>query len=350
MAEAMLPHLDLLQLTWNQMTNTMVTYVGRGISIDLDQIVNIQTGTKKWSEAEIISLLLEKNISLYRGSVGSKFHNARGGQGAVEFKDDPADIKMNNLLGTFVQQLNILKEISGLNSLDTGGAPTADVGLGIAQMAMQGTDNMLDSVQFADRKVFEATCEHLMYDIQTYGAAGKYKNKPFRITPELHSSKIYNLTVEAVPGEIEKQQLYERVSRYAEATGDEFLLMEVQQCATLAQARLIFAAKQKRAKLEKQQADQANVDYAAEQQNSSAQNKAQLDQMLQKQKDQSAMMELAVKGQIDLTSKIVIEAMKLGKSVEEIEKLVSLANFSPKVIPLPIESSEQPQDQELQQA
>ena len=334
MAQLLLTNLDALQLTWNNFYNTLVTWVGRGISIDLDQIVNMELGGKKIGEAELIDLLLTKNISLYRSSAMSKLHNARAGQGALEFKDDPADIKMQGLLAAFTTQLSILREISGLNSLDIAGAPNPDVGLGVSQIAAQGTDNMLEDIQFADRETFKAVCEHLMYDIKAYGAAGSYKAKPFIINPKLHSSKIYNLTVEARPSQEEKAALYERVARYAEQVADENLLLEVQSCESITQARMIFAAKQKRRKIEEAAIAKTNADYNIESQQASAKGKAEGDKNLQAQKSADELAKISAQGRIDLAQIVVSEGLKNGKSVEEIAKLMALVNLSPNVIPL----------------
>jgi len=342
-AERMLPHLDVLELTWRQIINTQVTYVGRGISIDLDQIVGIKTGTKTWSEAEIISLLLEKNISLFRGSVSAKYHNARGGGGAVEFKDDPADIKMQNLLNTFVQQLNILKEISGLSSLDTGGTPASEVGLGVSQLASMGTDNMLDNIQFADKKMFEAISKHLLYDIQAFGGAGSYKGKPFKIDPAKHSSNIYNLTVEAAPSKEEWAALMAEVGQFARETQDRTILIDVRRAATLIQAELIFAAKQYRLKVEAQQKEAANQEATFTAQSETAKASGEAAIALQAQQDNSKMLQMTTQGQIDLTSKVVVEGLKLGKSPEEIAKLVAVAQLTLPTVQMG------PQEPEMQQ-
>jgi len=342
-AERMLPHLDVLELTWRQIINTQVTYVGRGISIDLDQIVGIKTGTKTWSEAEIISLLLEKNISLFRGSVAAKYHNTRGGGGAVEFKDDPADIKTQNLLTAFVQQLNILKEISGLNSLDTGGTPSSEVGLGVSQLASMGTDNMLENVQFADKKLFEAISEHLIYDIQAYGGAGSYKGKPFKIDPRKHSSNIYNLHVEAAPSKEEWATFMAEVGQFARETQDRTILIDVRRADTLIQAELIFAAKQYRLKIEAQQKEAANQEATFTAQSETAQASAEAAAALQEKEERAKLVEMTTQGQIDLTSKVVVEGMKLGKSAEEIGKLVAIARLT--LPPPPIEEEEVEEEQ-----
>jgi hypothetical protein len=339
LAQAMLPHIDNLQITWNNITNSLSTWVGRGISIDLDSIVNLELGGKKIGEAELISLLLEKNISLYRSSAMSKLHNARAGQGALDFKDDPIDVKTQSLVNLFTQQLNILRQISGLNSLDVAGAPNSEIGLGVSELAAEGTDNMIEDIRFADIKTFESVCQHLLYDIQQYGASGSHKGKPFILDPALHSSNIYNLTIEALPSEREKAILYEKVSRYAEQTQDENLLIEVQSCATLSQARLLFAAKQKRAKVEARAEAKANVDYATEQQQASAAAKAKSDSQLQAQKDASKKMEIETQGRVDLVNDIVIEGMKMGKTPEDIAKLVALASLATPVVPLEQEAT-----------
>lgn len=327
LAQAMLPIIDNLQITWNNITNSLVTWVGRGISIDLDQIVNLEIGGKKIGEAELISLLLEKNISLYRSSAMRSLHNARAGQGALDFKDDPVDVKTQSLVNLFISQLNILRQMSGLNSLDVAGAPAADAGLGVQEMMMEGTDNTIEDIRFADIKTFEAVCTHLMYDIQQYGAAGSYQAKPFILDPALHSSNIYNLIVEALPSDREKALLYEKVARYAEQTQDENLLIEVQSCATLSQARLLFAAKQKRRKKEEDIAAKANVDYATEQQQNSAAQKAEADKMLQEQKTKDKILEIRAQGSVKMINDIITEGMKQGKTPDEIAKWVALANI-----------------------
>jgi len=52
---------------------------------------------------------------------------------------------------------------------------------------------------------------------------------------------------------------------------------------------------------------------------------------------------MTTQGQIDLTSKVVVEGMKLGKSAEEIGKLVAIARLT--LPPPPIEEEEVEEEQ-----
>jgi|GEM_PF-5808421 len=247
MLESMLPFIDNLQKTWDKFTDVLYKVVPQGISIDLDAIVDISLGKDKKLEAyDVIDLLVQHGFDIYSSSVYKGMPNSSANKG-VQFKDNPAAGNLERLLNSFITQFSLLEKSVGITPLVSGGVQSAEIGKAVSELQISGTDNVLESIIFAEVELVKSCAKHLMWTAQRYGLQGVYNGKIFKIDPTKHKFNIYNCKMEVLPSPGEWQALYADAKAFAAAGQIDYEdTIAVRDITNLKQAQLYLAYRRKR--------------------------------------------------------------------------------------------------------
>ncbi len=327
--EIMLPFIDNAQKTWDQFTNAVFRLVPQAISIDIDAITDIALGNgNKLSPSDIINLLVQNGIDIYRSSAYKGMANTNANKGA-QFKDNPATSNLERLLNSFTNQLNLVGQMAGITPSVEGGVQSPEIGKAVTAMMESGTDNVLQGVMEAEIKLCEKACQHMMLVAQKFGLKGSFKGKTYFIDPGKHEFNIYNCKINMLPSPEEWAALYADMTKFAaEGRIDPADVILIRKIEDYDQAYLQFAVSQKRMQREQLQMQLANQQQTFQGQAEVAQQSAAAEAEAEERKAQARIAELKMKAEEErktLMLKALLEGKKIPDAAKEIVGMDMLA-------------------------
>jgi len=143
MLERIKPIADAIQLDWIKIQNEKAKAMPSGVFFDIKAVENMVMDGKETSVKELITMLLHTGSMPFRSTstndddgysrVNNPIIKNDGGMGHA-FEQLANDITLN---------INWMKEVTGINEILAGGNIKPDAGLGVTDLALQGTQNAL---------------------------------------------------------------------------------------------------------------------------------------------------------------------------------------------------------------
>ena len=135
------PFFDGLMLNWLRYQDAVATARKRGYAIDYNAIVNLKAGGGKNPEKEVLKRLFQTGVIIYKPTNPSGRPNTYqkpiydiGGGLAGELQEYIASFQFNT---------QMIENITGINPLVLGGGTEKNVSLGSQEISVAGTDNTL---------------------------------------------------------------------------------------------------------------------------------------------------------------------------------------------------------------
>lgn len=178
MVEDIIPHADQIQLVALKIQHLVAKLTPPGLAIDINALKDVFLGKgKAWNPLQL--------QDLYQAS-GTFYYNGVDLNGMPLNRKPIEEIKtslgtiLNELINLYNFHMQQIRDISGINEIRDASAPDKDSGLGIQQMAMQGSRNATRSIDYAFVSIFEKAAnrasEMIQYNIAKGRNVEEYKN------------------------------------------------------------------------------------------------------------------------------------------------------------------------------
>jgi len=169
--------LDSIQNWW--LRYQTIKQEGRysGIAIEFSALKNISLGKEKLSPIELLRIYNQKGVLFYKSTThrGHFVNNAGRPIDVIPsgIKDDIATV----IIG-MKHDLDLIREISGINEVVASSDPNPDVGLGASRIAMGSASNMLKYIVTGWQNIYKSVSENIMLRAQIiakYGPDSYYR-------------------------------------------------------------------------------------------------------------------------------------------------------------------------------
>jgi hypothetical protein len=223
--ERLLPVAESYQQKWLRLQELQKELISYLIYIDLDAVDStaLGAGGMKMTQREIIDLMFEKQVVLFRSS-GGVTQNPNYKPGWIEGTAQGQAIVQ--LYNGMVNDVQMLYQLSGLNEA-TADAPSADMNQMGQQFAAASTDNALYLISKGDEWLQLAQADAVIQKLQIAVSLGKVEGyvkalgsarmKFFQLHPDF-SLREFGIAIKPMPSPEEKQLLFQRMQN-ADAQG-----------------------------------------------------------------------------------------------------------------------------------
>jgi hypothetical protein len=173
--ELIIPNEDNLNLAWLRFQNGIAKAAPPGVAVDINSIKNVTNGKNKLLPMDVLQIRRETGDLLYSATThhnqvvspnaSRPIYDLPGGAGNY-LKEQMEIIQFN---------INMIRDITGINEMMDASTPNPNTGLGTAEIAQQGTNNTLYVLYNAYKSVKEGTASNLAYRIQNIIRYKDYK-------------------------------------------------------------------------------------------------------------------------------------------------------------------------------
>ena len=297
----MIPFADQIQLTHLKLQQVMSRVVPDGVFIDADGINEVDLGTgAAYNPEDALKLYFQTGSVIGRSyTQEGDFNNAR--VPIQELNSNSGQSKMAALIGNYNHYLNMIRDVTGINSARDGSSPNPDALVGVQKLAAlssnTATRHILNAGLYATRRLAE--CISLRVgDILEYAdfreefamQIGKYN---VAILNEIRDLYLYDfgIFIEVAPDEEEKQMLEANINvALQQKTIDLEDAIDIRGMNNIKLANEMLKVKRRRRMEEMQkqaqQQQQMKLQSDLQTQQSAAQQKAQLIQLEAQSKTQ----------------------------------------------------------------
>jgi len=213
LVERMMPHADQIQLIHLKMQHLLAKLTPPGQAIDINALSDVVLGKgKAWTPLELQDLYSQTGVYYYNGEdEEGRPMNRR----PIEEIKNSIGTALQELIGIYNFEIQQIRDVTGINEVRDASAPTKDQGLGISQMALQGSRNTSRPLNYAFRNLFENCGRRLALMIQ-YNVGkkrnlevyeevfGKQNLNTIELTKDLRLVEM-GIKVEASPDEVDRQ-------------------------------------------------------------------------------------------------------------------------------------------------
>lgn len=220
--ERAIPVIDELHIAWYKFQQAIGEARPKGISIEIGALEDLPLGKggQKLAPMDVLDLYYKKGVVVYRRQdLAGDYTNYR----PIEELNNGIGDEAARWFDVVQANVQMLRDITGLNDLTDGSTPDPRTLTTIAEMANESTNNSLWSIVEADNRIFESLCESLVLRIQDVAKAGKLNgytrslgNNTVRfisVSPAV-SNHEYGIKLENKPDDIQKQKLIQRMEAY----------------------------------------------------------------------------------------------------------------------------------------
>jgi hypothetical protein len=290
----MIPFADQIQLTHLKLQQVMSRVVPDGVFIDADGINEVDLGTgAAYNPEDALKLYFQTGSVIGRSyTQEGEFNNAR--IPIQELNSNSGQSKMAALIGNYNHYLNMIRDVTGINSARDGSSPNPDALVGVQKLAAlssnTATRHILNAGLYATRRLAE--CISLRVgDILEYAdfreefamQIGKYN---VAILDEIRDLYLYDfgIFIEVAPDEEEKQMLEANINvALQQKTIDLEDAIDIRSMSNIKLANEMLKVKRRRRmeqqQKQAQQQQQMKLQSDLQTQQSAAQQKAQLIQL-----------------------------------------------------------------------
>lgn len=299
--QQIIPLADQIQIAWYKLQNAIAEARPRGIMIEMSALEDIPLGAagKQLTPSEVLDLYGSKGVLVYRKvDISGRPTNYR----PIEELENGIGRDVMTYYGIIEQNINMVREITGLNAITDGSSPDPRTLTHVAQIANEATNNSLYNIVEGDRHLLESLCQSLCVRIQDaakYGTlkgyvrgVGKNTIQFIEATKEL-SNREFGIRLEDKPTDIQKERLQQLVNAYL---GQDILditdAIEIENATNFKMAQQLLAYRTKRRRAEKEA-------QAMQNQQANAQMQAQAAQAAEQAKQQTLQIDFQVKAELE---------------------------------------------------
>lgn len=299
--QQIIPLADQIQIAWYKLQNAIAEARPRGIMIEMSALEDIPLGSggKQLTPSEVLDLYGSKGVLVYRKvDISGRPTNYR----PIEELENGIGRDVMTYYGIIEQNINMVREITGLNAITDGSSPDPRTLTHVAQIATEATNNSLYNIIEGDRHLLESLCQSLCVRIQDaakYGTlkgyvrgVGKNTIQFIEATKEL-SNREFGIRLEDKPTDIQKERLQQLVNAYL---GQDILditdAIEIENATNFKMAQQLLAYRTKRRRAEKEA-------QAMQNQQANAQMQAQAAQAAEQAKQQTLQIDFQVKAELE---------------------------------------------------
>jgi len=261
--EQVIPVVNQIMILWLKLQNVIAEARPKGIAIDFTAIesVSLGEGGEVMEPEDVIDMFLQKGVLVYRR------YDPKSGYSAarpIEELDNGVGKDAIFFYQQILNNIQLIRDITGMNELTDGSTPDARTLTSIAAMAQEGSNNALFYVIDGERDILERASKDLLLRVQDVIKSGKgydgYQRSlgsnsiAFWKASERLPAHIFGIQVEIKPDDASRQRLLEYATKYA---GDEGLLPEdiflIENTENIKQAQEILSFRFARRRKERQQ-------------------------------------------------------------------------------------------------
>ncbi|MHA1290532.1 MAG: hypothetical protein ACTSPB_24375, partial [Candidatus Thorarchaeota archaeon] len=290
----MVPFADQIQLTHLKLQQVMSRVVPDGVFIDADGINEVDLGTgAAYNPEDALKLYFQTGSVIGRSyTQDGDFNNAR--VPIQELNSNSGQSKMSALIANYNHYLNMIRDVTGINSARDGSSPNPDALVGVQKLAAlssnTATRHILNAGLYATRRLAECISLRVA-DVLEYAdfreefamQIGKYN---VAILDEIKDLYLYDfgIFIEVAPDEEEKQMLEANINvALQQKTIDLEDAIDIRGMNNIKLANEMLKVKRRRRMEEMQkqaqQQQQMKLQSDLQTQQSAAQQKAQLIQL-----------------------------------------------------------------------
>jgi len=289
--DSIIPNADQFQLAWLKFQNALAKAAPAGIAIDTSVLKNVTNGKNKLKPLDILAIRRQTGDLLYKSTTHhSQILSPNSGRPIVDLPGG-AGAELDEFIKVMEFNVDMMRQITGINSLLDATAPAPNTLVGTAEIAAQGTNNTLHNIYNAYRVVKENSASNLSLRIQNIIRYVDYKPyedivgasmvKVFREGSPIAHSK-YGIKLQLKPQAAEKQSLLEKAQYAFQSqllTLSDYMYVEQEVLyGSIKMARIFLMYREEKYKKEKQMEQQMNVEQQSaaiqDQQNNALQNDA----------------------------------------------------------------------------
>ena len=218
--ESLIPLADAIQVAWMKIQNIRNQMIPNGFEIDLDALEDVAMGKggRAMTKAEIIDNFFRTGILLNRRrDISERNVNYK----SINFIENSFGQALSDAWNDFIQNVNVIREITGFNELTDSSTPNPKTLVPVAQMAYEATNNSLYGIMAADKNLYFSLAESLLIRIKQaiklggpidkyIKSLGKGTIEHFRLSESM-ADRDYAVMLINIPTQEEKAALYERL-------------------------------------------------------------------------------------------------------------------------------------------
>lgn len=335
--EQVMEPLSMIAVAWNKSKMILGRgYIGK-LKIRFDRLAEIaMSSTDKWTPGKIYKHFLESDILLDAGS-------QMPGDNISALENISGGLSLADYINMIQTGISLIQDITGINALSDGSTPHERTGVGVAQQALQESNNALDYLRRAKWHLHREVSYSILLLVQkavrdgfkiTVGATLGQNSLSFweGIDTITEAVALTDMAVEVEdrPSADDWNRLYMSVAN-AVAAGmlgieDEIFITRIK---NLKQAQEVFTLRTKKYKQEQQQMKQVDVDNNIKQSQAASQAAAESQIAIIQAQMQANLQEIAAKGeqdrltkQLELNAKGMIQQSMNAAKVAATEKQV----------------------------
>lgn len=300
---------NMVQLTHLKLQQVLAKMLPDGIYIDADGLTDIDLGNgTKYNPAEAVKMFFQTGSIIGRSFTGEGDMNP-GKVPIQEISHNSGGNKIQALIASYNQYLQMIRDVTGLNEARDGSTPDERALVGVQKLAAANSNTATRHILDANIAISEHDCmlislrisdvlEHSPMRDEWIASISAYNVAILEELKELHL-RDFGIILELEPDEEEKQMLEQNI-QIALGNGlidldDAIDIREVRNIKTANQ--LLKIAKRKKAERE-QQANQANIEAQAQANAQMQQAQAQTEMQKKQVETQFNMQELQAEDEI----------------------------------------------------
>jgi hypothetical protein len=173
--ELMIPSEDNFQLAWLKLQNEMAKAKPGGLAVDIGVLQNVNNGGNDLKPLEILQIVRETGDLIYKSTTHHNQVIQPNSTKPIFELPGTGEEDMRKWMNIMDYNIGKMRDLSGLNELMDSSAPPPNTLVGTAEIAAEGTSNILYPMYNAYKTVKETTAANLAYRIQSIIRYKDYK-------------------------------------------------------------------------------------------------------------------------------------------------------------------------------
>jgi len=171
------PILDNIQIIWLRWQNSLAKMIERGYAINVQMLMNISDGEKKWKLGDVIKMWKQTGVMPFMQSVSGGYQG--GDVTPVREIAGGLGSRLEETIAAFEYEFRLIEDIVGFNPASLGSTPETGAAVRNVQAAMQSTNNVVKPLMKAVMEVKAGVAESLMSRLQIAIRANEYIRKSY---------------------------------------------------------------------------------------------------------------------------------------------------------------------------
>ena len=312
MLDSIIPLEDHIQLAWMKFQNALAKAAPGGIAVDVGALKNITNGKNKLQPLQLLQIRRQTGDLLFKSTTHhSQVINPNSGRPIIDLPGG-AGAELDEHIKVIDFNINMIRQITGINELMDATAPAPNTLVGTAEIAQQGTNNTLYNIYNSYRVVTERAASNLSLRIQNIIRYVDYKpyepvignalvNVFKQNSPIAHAS--YGIKLRLKPQEMERRALLEKANFFFQqeriTVSDIFYIEEEVKNGSIKMARIYMMYREELYRKQKAEESQSNVQAQSQAIMEQQQNSAEIAVQVNRESSNDKMNEMTAKGEAD---------------------------------------------------